>query len=161
MSQVSLGKAVAIITMTMFKASNARRSDNVTLLSQSECPNVEVKRRDSIAVFSAWEWICSIQEAHFHTGDYDVILQKKFDLFSVYYDGCSCGWGVILAGKPFLVDISLKYQIFHFIGNYAPNDPREQAAFLRPIDAFMMTSRLVILASDWHAVVGTDTDRRI
>lgn len=57
--------------------------------------------------------------------------------------------------------VSLKYQIFHFIVNYAPIDPREQAAFHRPIDAFMTTSCLVILAGDWHAILGIDTDRRI
>lgn len=65
-----------------------------------------------------------------------------------------------MAGKPFLVDATIKYPV-RFIRNYAPNDPKELAAFLQRIDEFLTTSRLVILAGDWKAVLGTDTDRRI
>ena len=118
--------------------------------------------------------ICCVQETHFIPGDHLRTLSKTFKAYSAYYNSRSRGvsWLVKRSldascdpcyldpeGRLCVLDVTIKGRAFRLIGVYAPNSQVELAAFFRRIEQFMGTSRTVILAGDWNAVLDPDLDR--
>lgn len=120
--------------------------------------------------------ICCIQETHFIPSDYQGVLLRDFQLYSAHYDTHARGvtWLVkrtldascdpIYAdpeGRLLVLDVTVKDVAFRFIGVYAPNNHAELVSFFRRIEPFMNSSRRLVLAGDWNAVLDPELDRGV
>ena len=118
--------------------------------------------------------ICCLQETHFIPSDYLNVLTKRYDLFSAYFDSHSRGVSWLIshslkatcslvfadpAGRICVVDITIKEDTFRLIGVYAPNCQAERISFFQRIDPFVTSSKRVVLAGDWNAVLDPSIDR--
>ena len=119
--------------------------------------------------------IACVQETRFASSDNETILSRDFRLFSAYFDGRSRGVSWLIskslevtadlvfadpAGRLCVVDITIKGEQFRLVGVYGPNHQRERIDFFQRIDQFLSTSKQVIIAGDFNAVLSPDIDRQ-
>ena len=118
--------------------------------------------------------ICCLQETHFDSHFHESILSRVYEPFSAYFDGRARGVSWLInrnlkatcslvfsdpAGRLCVLDATIKDKAFRFIGVYGPNVTSELPEFFQRIEPFMTSSRRLILAGDWNAVLDPMIDR--
>ena len=118
--------------------------------------------------------ICCIQETHFDSNFRESILSRVYEPFSAYFDGRARGVSWLICrglsascslvfsdpeGRLCVLDATIKGRAFRFIGVYGPNANSELPDFFRRIEPFMTSSRRLVLAGDWNAVLDPKIDR--